>query len=166
MLYCYNHDHINGQLVIRFGVLQLVACHEGYNRREIQQVYCLPVEELSWTQSFHDDYINWAHVLLMSGDKLEKCNGKLGFQVLTAVTMAYSPLKINRRFRRTCRFHLRGRKISQARNLQEAGSEQSLQRRLIFNGLHSVISQKVETYNRKFFRYGYFSNLLNDIFYD
>jgi hypothetical protein len=39
--------------------------------------------------------------------------------------MPYSPLKINRRFGGTCRLHLRGLRISQARNQREAGGRQS-----------------------------------------
>jgi hypothetical protein len=35
-----------------------------------------------------------------------------------------SPLKVNRRFGRTCRLHLQGRRIRQARNQREAGSKQ------------------------------------------
>jgi hypothetical protein len=35
-----------------------------------------------------------------------------------------SPLKVNRRFKGTCRLHLQGRRISQARNKRQAGSRQ------------------------------------------
>jgi hypothetical protein len=49
----------------------------------------------------------------------------VGFEALTAVVMntsifciimSFSRLKVNRRFGRTCRLHLQGRRISQARN--------------------------------------------------
>jgi hypothetical protein len=39
--------------------------------------------------------------------------------------MPRSELKINKRFRRTCLLHLQDRKISQARNLHDAGRKQS-----------------------------------------
>jgi hypothetical protein len=51
-----------------------------------------------------------------------------------------SPLKANRRFRRTCRPHLQGRGITPARN------QPICLRRLIFNGLHGVISQNIELF--------------------
>jgi hypothetical protein len=62
-----------------------------------------------------------------------------------------SSLKVNRRFRITCRLHFQDRRISQARNHLEASSKQSwrwrryvpLKRQLTFNGLHGVISQKI-----------------------
>jgi hypothetical protein len=44
-----------------------------------------------------------------------------------------SPFKINRGFGETCRLHLQGRRTSQVC-------------RLIFNGLHSVMSQKTELF--------------------
>jgi hypothetical protein len=74
----------------------------------------------------------------------------VGFEVLTAVVVKScifwdvtpcSPLKLNRRFGGTCRLHLQGRRISQARNQREAGGK--------LNGLHAVTSQKVEL-----FKYG------------
>jgi hypothetical protein len=52
----------------------------------------------------------------------------VGFEVLTAVVMKSkifwditpcSPLKFNRHFGGTCRLHLQGRRISQARNQRE-----------------------------------------------
>jgi hypothetical protein len=52
-----------------------------------------------------------------------------GFEVLTAVVMKstifrditpWSPSKVNRRFKGTCRLHLQGRRISQARNHRES----------------------------------------------
>jgi hypothetical protein len=58
----------------------------------------------------------------------------LGFEVLTAVVMksfifwditACSLLKANLRCLGTYRFHLQGRRISQARNQREAGGKQS-----------------------------------------
>jgi hypothetical protein len=39
--------------------------------------------------------------------------------------MPSGPLKVNRRVGGTCRLHLHGRRISQARNRHEAGSKQS-----------------------------------------
>jgi hypothetical protein len=72
-------------------------------------------------------------------------------------------LKVNGRFGGTCRFHLQGRGISQARYQHEAGSKQAascrflawfifqpwrgrrhfaLKFRLTFNGLHRVISRR------------------------
>jgi hypothetical protein len=72
-----------------------------------------------------------------------------------------SPLKVNRRFRETCLLHLQGRRISRARKQREAGSKKSWflawlilrcwqhvspKRRLAFNGLHCVISQKIELF--------------------
>jgi hypothetical protein len=50
------------------------------------------------------------------------------------------PLKVNQRYGGTCGFHLQGRRISQARNHREAGSKQT------FNGLHGVISQKIDLF--------------------
>jgi hypothetical protein len=59
----------------------------------------------------------------------------VGFEVLRAVVMkcsifwditTCSPLKINRRFGGICRLHIQGRRISQARNQREAGSNQWL----------------------------------------
>jgi hypothetical protein len=90
-----------------------------------------------------------------------------GFEVLTAVAMKRSifrdikpcrPLKANRRI---CHLHLQGQKISQARNQRKTGSNLCWfllglsfdpedgdmffpKRRLTFNGLHGVISQKTE----------------------
>jgi hypothetical protein len=60
-----------------------------------------------------------------------------------------SPLNVNRRFGGTCRLHLQGRRISQARNQCEAGGKQmeatcSSETSVGFNGLHGVISQKME----------------------
>jgi hypothetical protein len=95
----------------------------------------------------------------------------VGFEVLTPVVMESSifcditpcnPLKVNRRFRGTCRLHLQYRRISQAkkknqreRRWQGAGFLLWLilpswrlrrhvppKRPLNFNGLHCVISQK------------------------
>jgi hypothetical protein len=54
--------------------------------------------------------------------------------------MPCSPLNANRRFGGKCRLHLQVRRISQARNQNEAGSKHSL----TFNGLHGVISQTTE----------------------
>jgi hypothetical protein len=51
--------------------------------------------------------------------------------------MLCSPLKVNRRFEGTCRFHLHGRRRSQ---------ETSVESVLNFNGLHGVISQNVELF--------------------
>jgi hypothetical protein len=63
------------------------------------------------------------------------CNSRCffaGFEVLTAVVMKSSlfwditpccPLEVNRRFRGTCRLHLQGLRIIQARNTHVAGSK-------------------------------------------
>jgi hypothetical protein len=90
------------------------------------------------------------------------------FEVLTAVVMKSaifweimlcSPLKVNRSFGGTYRLHLQGSRISRSRNQHEC-MWQCLplllilrpwtwrrrvppKRRLTFNGLHSVISQKI-----------------------
>jgi hypothetical protein len=57
----------------------------------------------------------------------------VGCEVLTAVVIFWditpcSPLKVNRRFGGTCRLHLQGRIISQARNQQESRSARYLLR--------------------------------------
>jgi hypothetical protein len=52
--------------------------------------------------------------------------------------MSCSPLKVNRRFGRTCRFRLQVRRMNQIRNYREAGIQRN------FNRLHGVISQKIE----------------------
>jgi hypothetical protein len=71
------------------------------------------------------------------------------------------PLKANRRFGRTRRLHLQGRRISHVRNLHERVASRTLlpwlilrpcrwrqhiplKRPLICNGLNGVISQKIE----------------------
>jgi hypothetical protein len=59
----------------------------------------------------------------------------VGLEVLTAVIMNYilwnitpcSPLNVNRHFGGTCRLHLHGRRISQARDQHEECSKQSQQ---------------------------------------
>jgi hypothetical protein len=72
--------------------------------------------------------------------------------------MRRSPLKVNRRFGGTCRLHFQGRRISRARNQCESRWQAELllpfrwklyvplKRRLTFNGLHGVISQKIEPF--------------------
>jgi hypothetical protein len=59
-------------------------------------------------------------------------NTRVEFEVPTAVVMespifwdipSHSPLIVNRRFGETCRLHLQGIRISQARNQREAGSK-------------------------------------------
>jgi hypothetical protein len=54
----------------------------------------------------------------------------------------YGPFEVNWRFGGTCRLHLQGRKISRARNQHEWDSKQSS----VSNGLHGVISQKVQLF--------------------
>jgi hypothetical protein len=63
------------------------------------------------------------------------------------------PWKVNRRFGGRCRLHLRGRRLSQARN--QRGKQSSALKwrrlvppkcRLIFKRLHGVISQKIELF--------------------
>jgi hypothetical protein len=58
-----------------------------------------------------------------------------GYEVLTAVIMdstifwditPFSSMNVNRSFGGTCRLHLEGRKINQARNHGDAGSRKSL----------------------------------------
>jgi hypothetical protein len=53
-------------------------------------------------------------------------------------------LKVNRRFRWTCRLYFRGRRIGQARN--QHGGDVPPKRRLNSHGLHGVISQKIELF--------------------
>jgi hypothetical protein len=87
------------------------------------------------------------------------------------VTIPCSPLKINRCFRRICRLHLQGRRISQARHQHEADSKKTSawnlillvssldlilrswwwryihpKRRFVFNGLRGDMSQKIGAY--------------------
>jgi hypothetical protein len=68
----------------------------------------------------------------------------VGFEVLTAVVIKStifwgitpcSPLKVNRRFGGTYRLHLQSRRTRWKRY--------SPKRRMTFNGLHGVISQKI-----------------------
>jgi hypothetical protein len=56
-----------------------------------------------------------------------------------------SPSKVNRRFGGTCRLHLQGQRISQARSQCESQptSRELSTCRLTFNELHGVISQKI-----------------------
>jgi hypothetical protein len=93
----------------------------------------------------------------------------VGFGILTAVVLnssifwditTCSPVKVNWLFRGTCRLHLQGRRISQARNQCESRWQAAWlilrpwrwrrhvpqKRRLNFNGLHDVISQKTELF--------------------
>jgi hypothetical protein len=55
-------------------------------------------------------------------------------------------MKINRYFGGTCPLHLQDRKLSQETNQHEALSK----RRLTFNGLHGVISKKIEIFTFTF----------------
>jgi hypothetical protein len=75
----------------------------------------------------------------------------VGFEAFIAVVMKSSTfrditpcslLKVNGHFGGTFCLHRQGRRISQERNQHEAGSKQSL----IFNGLHGIMSQKVELF--------------------
>jgi hypothetical protein len=95
----------------------------------------------------------------------------VGFEVPTAVVMksyifcditSCSPLKVNRRFGGACCLHLQGRRISEARNqvyllhssclfglfFDPEDGDNMLLRYFVWlsNGLHSVISQKIEFY--------------------
>jgi hypothetical protein len=54
-------------------------------------------------------------------------------------------LKVKPLFGGTCRLHLQHQTINQSRDQLEAGSKQSSVR-LTFNGLHEVISEKVELF--------------------
>jgi hypothetical protein len=76
-----------------------------------------------------------------------------------------SPLKVNRRFGIICQFHLQGRRISHARNWRESRwqaaqfshlaytstlkmeATYSSETSVDFQGLHSIISQKIELHN-------------------
>jgi hypothetical protein len=77
-----------------------------------------PVEVTYFSQLHHD---------------IRRVSWLAGFEVLTAVVMKSiifwditrcSPLEVSRRFGGTCRLHLQGRRISQARNQREAGGKQ------------------------------------------
>jgi hypothetical protein len=62
-----------------------------------------------------------------------------------------SPLKVNRRFGRAFYLNLHGQRMSQARNQPEAGSWRERRhfppkRRLIFNRLDGIISQKIKLF--------------------
>jgi hypothetical protein len=105
---------------------------------------------------------------------MEESQSYVRFEVLTAVVMKSiifcditpcSPLKVNRRFGGTYRLHLQGRKISRARNQREIRWQAEallarlifrpwrwrgripLERRLTFDGLHGVISQKMALFS-------------------
>jgi hypothetical protein len=69
------------------------------------------------------------------------------------------PLKVNRRFGGICRLHLQGRRISQAKTSVKQVARRALilvpwrwkrnvplKCRLTFNGLHGVITQKIEIF--------------------
>jgi hypothetical protein len=58
--------------------------------------------------------------------------------------MPCSPSKVNVGFRGIFRLYLQDRRTSQARNQRE--SRRQAERRLIFNGLHGVVSQKNEVF--------------------
>jgi hypothetical protein len=75
---------------------------------------------------------------------------KEGSEVLTTVVIKStifwditpcSPFKVNQRLGGTYRLHLQGRRRSRARNQRE--SRWQAERRLTFNRLHGVISQKI-----------------------
>jgi hypothetical protein len=78
------------------------------------------------------------------------------FGILTAVTMkssvfwditSCSPLKVHRRFGGICRLPLHSSRVSKERNQHVAGSKHvAWQRRLTFNVLYGVISQKIELF--------------------
>jgi hypothetical protein len=113
----------------------------------------------------------------------------VGFEVLTPVVMKSTvfrdttlcgPLKVDRRFERTYRLHLQGRRISKARS-QSAGHLFSCwyyallilrpwrrtryvppKRRLIFNGLHGIISQIILF---KILSYSVYTACKSDLFY-
>jgi hypothetical protein len=64
---------------------------------------------------------------------------------------SYSPLKFNCSFG-GARHHLQGRRISETKDQRQSGSKQSFtlvppNRRLIYNGLHDVISQMIEYFS-------------------
>jgi hypothetical protein len=70
-----------------------------------------------------------------------------------------SPLKYNRRFGKTCRFHLQSWRVNQARNQHEIFGLLFWRRRrhippkrqLTYNGLHGVISQEAELFELHYF---------------
>jgi hypothetical protein len=86
----------------------------------------------------------------------------------------YSPLKVNRRFGGIYRLHLQGRRISQARNQRESRWKAEPlrpwirrryfppKRRLPFNGLHGVISQKTALFIITSVRTSNSTYILND----
>jgi hypothetical protein len=97
----------------------------------------------------------------------------VGFEVLTEVVMKStvfwyitpcSPLKVNRNFGGTYHHHLQGRRISGAISQHESRwlsrTYVPPKRRLTFNGLHSVIVQKIELFLKKFL-----SSLANSSFW-
>jgi hypothetical protein len=82
--------------------------------------------------------------------------------------MPCSPLKVKHHFGGTFHLHLQSQRISQARALlatcfmlvscfayffglypEDGGRNVPLKRQLIFNGLHSIISQKIELFKRR-----------------
>jgi hypothetical protein len=104
---------------------------------------------------------SWSLALLRTkywGKKLiwtltQACNRKINFSLIISprgilFLKSYifwditpcSSLKVNHRFRGTCRLQIHGRRISQERNQREAGSKKS------FNGPHGVMSQKIERF--------------------
>jgi hypothetical protein len=74
----------------------------------------------------------------------------VGFEIPTAVSRPMKssvirqriPLEVNQLFGETCRLHLQGLRISQARNHHKTGSKQSL----TFNGIQGDVFQKVELF--------------------
>jgi hypothetical protein len=97
----------------------------------------------------------------------------VGSEVLTAVVMnssllwditPCSPLKVNQRFEGTCRLHLQGPRISRTRNQRGSNllsrwfiarfilrpwkwrRRVSPKRRFTFNGLHGILSQKIQLF--------------------
>jgi hypothetical protein len=106
--------------------------------------------------------------------ELYRFTSYIEFEGITAMVMKSSifwditpcsPLEVNRRLGGTCRFHLQGRIISQGRNQSESWWQAPYwflawlfiwswrwrlhvapKRSLTFNGLHGVISQKIELF--------------------
>jgi hypothetical protein len=61
---------------------------------------------------------------------------------LYRISGSRSPLKVSRRIRRICRFHLQGRRIGQAKYQREAGSKQSLKMDATYSSETSVNFQQ------------------------
>jgi hypothetical protein len=134
-----------------------------------------PLHWATWIQYTISQHIYLRYILILSSSSdinFPKCSWKLGTQYRTRWSKSHwidifwditpwSPLKFNRRFGRTYRLHLQGRRISRARNQRSFPPAFTLvsyrlilrpwrwrryvppKRRLTFNGLYGVISHKM-----------------------